>query len=392
MPIGGRKAPGWGAYGRYWACLFACCAPEDYVWGPGSQILDHQDFIGPHHAKGDSIRYWVQWLATTRNRVLELPEVYLDSRVVKSLTSWSVNRRESEIDDHGETYPTTWQGPDINVALHIPKGEYNLSLYDFNKDGHHGANRSRDYLISAEALPPETSVRKITGQVGAAGVYSRPARVAGRVVNFCGGVWNRYLVRGPMVLLIRVGRNCSFNTILCGAALDSLNEHPAPYYYGMKAWRVRLKQLSKAREALRQHWLGINGTLPKTRETVSSNYFAKRLLRDEEFILHENPKAWAESDQLVYTSLFRRLVARDGRRFTRAKRGQLAMAARVAYRLSLFSLWEGIEQRLDITTSRQIEKGLRWDQWRDSYRGLEFRTIRKYLRGLKTRQPKAATN
>ncbi len=322
-----------------------------------------------------------------------MPSIYLDSRVVKGLTTWQVSHRESEIDDHGEAYPTVWQGPDVNVALHVPKGEYMLSLYDFNKDGHYGGNRNRDYLISAEALPPETSVRKITSRRGAANVYSRPARVAGRIVNFWGGVWNRFIVRGPTVLLIRLGRNYSYDTILCGAALDPLNENPAPYYYGMKAWRKRVAWLSQNRRTLRSRWPKIKDTLPKAGEIMpSEDYFAERLLRDEEFILHENPQAWANSDQLAYTSLLRWLVSRDGQRFMRARHSQLVMAARVAYRLSLFSLWEGIEQRLDVTTARQIEKGLRWDQWRDSYRGLEFRTIRKYLRGLKARQPKAAAN
>ncbi|MGC9261859.1 MAG: hypothetical protein ACP5I8_17510, partial [Phycisphaerae bacterium] len=197
------------------------------------------------------------------NRVLELPAVYLDSRVVKGLTSWSVDRRESEIDDHGETYPTTWQGPDVNVTLHIPEGQYVFSLYEFNKDGHTGANRDRDYVFSAEALPPRTGAQNILSRYGSAPFYNHPAQVVGRVVNFWGGVWKRYLVRGPMILLIRVGRNYSLDTILAGAMLDSLNEHPAPYYYGMAAWRSRLKQLSKYRLALRQRWPRIASTLPK---------------------------------------------------------------------------------------------------------------------------------
>ena len=125
---------------------------------------------------------------------------------------------------------------------------------------------------------------------------------------------------------------------------------------------------------------------------MPSDYFAKRLLRDEEFILHENPKAWARSDQVVYTSLLRWLAARYGQRFMRVTHDQLAMAARIAYRLSLFPLWEGIEQRLDVTTARQIEKGLRWNQVYSSYRGLEFGLIREYVRRLGVERMAAKAN
>ena len=48
----------------------------------------------------------------------------------------------------------------------------------------------------------------------------------------------------------------------------------------------------------------------------------------------------------------------------------------------LFHRWEAVEKSRGILISREIEKGLRWDRWRDSYRGLEFRTIRKYVKGI----------
>ena len=135
------------------ACLRAA-HPKIMYGGPGPQLLKHRDFIGPHHAKGDSVRYWVETLATSDNRILELPGVYLDSRVAQGLTSWDVARRDSTIDDHGGAYESTWQGPDINVALHVPAGAYVLSLYNVNDDGHDTAARHRDYTLSVEVLPP----------------------------------------------------------------------------------------------------------------------------------------------------------------------------------------------------------------------------------------------
>ena len=78
-----------GRYGRYWSCLFACCSgPPDLVWSPASITLDHNEQIGPHHRNGDSVRFWVEWLATAKRQVLELPEIYLDSRVLMHLTQW----------------------------------------------------------------------------------------------------------------------------------------------------------------------------------------------------------------------------------------------------------------------------------------------------------------
>ncbi|MGC9261106.1 MAG: ligand-binding sensor domain-containing protein [Phycisphaerae bacterium] len=419
IPIGAdwRTQGSWlGRYGRYWMCLFAADDPGvgDMVWEAGKAGLSHLEFIGPHCHPGDSVRLYHTWLFTHKQRVLQLPPIYDQMAYAMAMGGSGKNdRRESEIDDHGEAYSEAWQGPDVNVTFHIPKGEYTLSIYEFNKDGHTGANRARDYVFSAEGLPPGTKVQRVlTGHApgfydrkvltaiqraelisrGAAAFYRLPTSVLGRIVNFWGGVWHRILVRGPMVLLIRIGRNHSFNTILCGAALDPLNEHPAPYYYGRQAWRARLKQLSNAREALRRRWTEIRDTLPKVGEGVPSGYFANRLLRDEEFMLHENPDAWAASSQLIYTVELRRLMALYGKRLLRAKPGQLVVAARCAYRLELFPLWEGLEQRQDITTSRQIEKGLRWNQVYSSYRGLEFGVIRTYVKGPKAGQFAAAAN
>ena len=92
---------------------------------------------------------------------------------------------------------------------------------------------------------------------------------------------------------------------------------------------------------------------------------------------------WAGSDQLVYDSLLRWYTAKYGWRMLKAKKPTLAAVARIDYRLGLFSRWEALEERQGIMTSRQMEKGLRWDQWCDSYRGLEFSAIRKYVRGAK---------
>ena len=88
--------------------------------------------MGLNHAPGDSMRYWVQWLATKDNRCLEMSPTYLHSRVLKKTTTWDVNRRESEWNDNGEAYPMTMDGPHIYCSLSVPAGLFYLSLYDMN--------------------------------------------------------------------------------------------------------------------------------------------------------------------------------------------------------------------------------------------------------------------
>ena len=149
----------------------------------------------------------------------------------------------------------------------------------------------------------------------------------------------------------------------------------------MAAWRSRLKQLLKHRLALRNRWPGIGDTLPKASGIIPAGYFAGRLLRDEEFLLYENPEQWSNSEQLAYTTLLRWYTAKYGRRMFNAKKTVLTEVARIDYRLGLFNGWEALEDRQGIMTSRHIEKALRWDRWSDSYRGIEFAVIRKYVKG-----------
>jgi len=371
-----------GRYGRYWACLFACCAdPPDFVWSPASITLDHDEEIGPHHRKNDSLRYWVQWLATAKKRVLELPEIYLDSRVLMHLTTWSVGRRESELDDHGEKYPTTWQGPGLYVYLHIPAGTYTLSLYFFNKDGHSWKNRDRDYLVSMLPLAAPHHFGTVFS-LDTASLARMNGTAQSRVVNFWGGVWKRFMVRGPMKLTIRVARNYSVNTILQAAMLDPLAEHPAPYYYGYRAWQAHEIQRREFRTQIVARWR--NGQLsndPPAKTGDGGLASARQIMQIMNVLEHRDLAPWAANERLAYLSVLRWCVAKHGGIPEDQRAAEIA--EKCYYHLGLFHRWEALEKSRGITTSRHIEKGLRWDRWRDSYRGLEFNTIRKYVKGLK---------
>ena len=319
-----------GRYGRYWACLYACSPPPsvgDYVWGPGPLSLHHEEGMGPHHRlhdysryhipTGDAIRYYVTWLSTAKKRVLELPEIYLDQCIADHTASRKADRRESEIDDHGETYPLDWQGPDVYVYLHIPPGAYTLSLYFFNKDGHSENNRDRDYVVSM--IPVSAGYHF--------GTASRPntaplAKMRGisqsRVVNFWGGVWKRFLVRGPVKLAIRVAKNYSFNTILQAAMLDPLSQHPAPYYYGYAAWQAHESQRGAFRvrqaSALRSGQFSDDAPAsqavwhrhPADDPTVNTGIMrSQNILNLLSLLEHRDPATWAAGQQLACSMILR---------------------------------------------------------------------------------------
>ncbi len=387
LPDDWRTQGAWlGRYGRYWACLFACDSPEDYVWAPGPIPVDHRDAIGPHCPKGDSVRFWVQWLATSNPHVLELPEVYLDSRVVKGLTTWKVDRREAEIDDPGEAFAPTYHGPDLYVFLRIPPGNFTLSLYFFfNKDGHSGANMNRDYLVSIIPWPsmfPFVISHRINTVPLAE--YTFRGTVDSRVLNFRGGVWKRFLVCGPTKLAIRVAKNYSLNTILAGAMLDPLAEHPAPYYFGEKAWQAEQAYRAKLRACLLAWWR--RGSLAQELPKRTSGQLAMRLLQMLGVLRYSDPGVWAACERSDYTLLWRWCVTHYGA--IPHDPGAAFVVEKCCYELGLFTRWEAVERSRGIPTSRQIEKALRWNGWSDSYRGLEFTTIRRDVKRLK-RGPKA---
>ncbi len=362
-----------GRYGRYWACLFACSPRRgrgDYVWSPGSVVLDHVDAIGPHHRaaqlhrhygyfNGDVVRCWIQWLFTAKKRVLELPKIYLESRIImRETTSWTMDRREAEIDDHGEAYPITWQGPDLYVCLHIPPGAYTLSLYCYNLNGNiaHRDIAHRDLLISFIPLPATYHFGSALVPTTAPLAKMRGA-VQSRVVNFCGGVWKRFLVRGPMKLAIRVARNYSLNAMLQGAMLDPLAEHPAPYYFGHRAWQAHERQRAELRTRLVSAWhLGSAGFPTRSAATIHT---ARLILQILNVLEHRNPAAWAANQHQAYLSVLRWCVAHYGP--IPQNPAAAVLVEKCYYHLGLFHRWEAVEKSRHILTSRQIEKGLQWD-------------------------------
>ena len=230
MPIGGgaylgedwRTQGDWvGRYGNRYAVLCAAAAPLDqYVLSdPSYKVVG---FVGPYRVAGDGLRSWCQWVQTDDPRVLWDP-----------IAGY---RREAEWDDHGETYLQSASGPDVWAKVTVPAGLHRLSLYLMNKDGHFGTNRFRDYLIELKAASGTRSQDRGTFSGNAADPDDLPTVARTRVHNFWFGVYERFLVRGPGVYMVKVGRNGSFNTILQTVMLDKVSGPPTAYETRRSIW------------------------------------------------------------------------------------------------------------------------------------------------------------
>ncbi len=211
LPVGGATYLGddWqtqgdavGRYGRQYARLFAMQSP----WGdhfpvssPGYMAVAT---IGPRYRTTDALRAWVQTVQTDNPRSLYDPQIGY--------------RRQAEADDHGETYDQTSDGPDIWMSVSVPQGVHRVSLYFFNKDGHDGNNRDRDYLVSL--LPYRVKMAE---------AQTLAPLAQARVHDFWGGVYKSFLVRGPNPYYVKIARNYSQNTICSAIFIDKLLPQPA---------------------------------------------------------------------------------------------------------------------------------------------------------------------
>ena len=152
--------------------------------------------IGENKKRGDVLRRWVHWKSTDRVDSLYNPLIG--------------HRRQSEWDDHSETYPQSFTGPNLVVDVTVPKGWQEVAFYFFNKDGETGNNFRRDYFVTA---------RRNTG-------ISEKPLAATRVTRFRNGVYKRFAVQGPGTFVFEVERDNSFSTILSGVFVRKILERP----------------------------------------------------------------------------------------------------------------------------------------------------------------------
>jgi hypothetical protein len=357
-----------GRYGRFWIVLCANWSPKNDVWGAGWNV-SYDARMGLNHDPGDSLRYWVQWLATDDNRCLEMSPTYLHSRVIKKLTTWDVDRRESEWDDHGEEYPMNKDGPHIYCSLSIPEGLFYLSLYEIDPNGHEWNNRFRDYQISIRLHPGRASLDQRIGNTtimrsfyDIAEFDRKPELARARAHDFWGGVYKRFLVRGPARLTVQVNRNYSFNTILAGAMLDLVDELPPPYYCTRQEW-----------EAAQQQKDALAKSPPVFIPADNAAEAARRLASALNAMPARNETWWAENKRRFYLPLLRWQLAE-------ASETNSPALATSYYQLNLFSNWEKQLHSCGITTAREIEKAIRWDGVTYSCAGMGNQLISEYVK------------
>lgn len=368
VPLDGdwRTEGDWlGRYGKYWACLCAICSPNNYIWGAGSEHIDYYAQIGPHHRKDDTLRYWVQWLYTTNPNVLELPPTYLDSRIIKGYTTRQRDRRGASCDDHGEHYPMTFAGPNVYWTLTIPKGLFCLSLYFFNKDGHSGRARLRDYRILIHPHPARWPLKELGP------VKRLPTLAMERVHNFWGAVYKQFLVRGPTALTIEIERNYSEDTIISGVFLDSFNPTPPPFFHDNgQTFSGRLAAAPAAGRPSRPSSETAHTESPHRRTVATRLFLALEAAR------RRNPRWWAIHADPIYTALLRYDLSLNPKQ----RQTHLRQIGVCYYRLNLLPRWEATQKRRGLRTIRSVEKAVRWNPKTKDCSGHGREIAMRYLR------------
>jgi hypothetical protein len=203
---------------REYAIMCAVYAPFDADIFLSDKYFQVNSFIGPNHAPTDNVRRWVHWLKTDNPKVLWDP--------------YCGYRRQAEWDDHGEAYPFTFDGPDLWYALDIKRdGVFKVGMYFYNKDGHQGNNRFRDYTIEIYNSPRDWGDGPSYGEDGNRRKFSKFSEPIARaekplakcrVRDFWGGVYKQFAVTGPANYLVKIRRNYSFNTIVSAVMVDRL--------------------------------------------------------------------------------------------------------------------------------------------------------------------------
>lgn len=330
--------------------------------------MSYHSQIGPNALASDSIRYWVHWLYTKDRRSLEMPPTYLHSRVLKGLTTWDIFRRQAEWDDHGEAYPQSKDGPDVYFNLQVPAGLYCMSLYDFNKDGHTGKNRFRDYRISIRQHS-SSSLRDFTD-------FEQQEEMAkGRIRDFWGGVYKRYLVQGPTVLTVQVSRNYSHNTILAGVMLDLVEEYPLPYFHTLNEWNA----LSAAKEDAAIKYMANRTGVSSEPRLLSQTQVGITILEELELIRSVNPSWWATNSRRYYLALHRWYAQPPTLAKVPADAERTKKIASCQYFISLYGDWEKSQRDVGLKPARDIEKALRWDGVTYSCEGQGYGIISNYV-------------
>jgi len=169
-------------------------AQDQFFGPPGYARIDQE--ASPHMLQSGDMRYYVARYHSTLRRTLYDPDM--------------AQRVEGEWNDDGQDYARFFQGPDMWLAVTIPKGLYRLSFYFHNKDGESGFNMVRDFTVQvfSQGLPPAVAWQT-----------DKPLAQS-RIKHFWGGMYTTFLLKGPGIYPVRLARNGSLNMAVQGMFLD----------------------------------------------------------------------------------------------------------------------------------------------------------------------------
>lgn len=221
-----------GRYGTRYALLCAMGAPldqevvNDLSYTVLSRLGIHP-YVQGQTFEDQGVRHWLHRERWDDPRVLYNPLIGY--------------RRQADIDDNGESYPMSFEGPDLWLGVRIPAGTHRVSLYFFNKDGHDGSNRIRDYIIDVKRGNKDLVVAN-----------QNPTLARARVHDFWGGVYKSFLLQGPGDYFFAVRKNNSFNTVLQGVFIDKLGGPATPDETRRDVWlgQVRFEAPTQQQGAL----------------------------------------------------------------------------------------------------------------------------------------------
>lgn len=198
-----------GRYGRRYAVLYSVQDPKNEYIASQPYTYKTLEGVGYKADQKTGLGTWIQWPQTTDRRVLYNP-----------IHGY---RREAEIDDHGEQFSSTIQGPDLWVVVDVPAGMHRLSMYFMNKDGHVGLNMRRDFIIQVKQ-----SSSDVIGEQYLDANAVTPTLATARVHDFWSGVYESFALKGPAEYFVKIDRNFSLDVILQAVMLDSLDSAIPP--------------------------------------------------------------------------------------------------------------------------------------------------------------------